>query len=295
LPSGAVDPRFSINAKIGIISGIGKKLQYSAAMGKVLGGGNTMTICLYGSPISTFARKVAIGLDLKGLSYDLVDALTPDRREELRKLNPRLEVPVLTDGDLVIVNSSDILQYLDWRYPEQPLYPAAIEERVMARAFERLCDQRFDPIVVDCSYWSWAERDDRPPPGLREAAQQDIDVIFDRLERVLISRPKPWPFETPGVLECAWFANLAALRTFGLALDQARYPSVTNWFKAMRTHPVFATDAQRTLAFLRELKHLTHERRKLFWSGDRMEWLLSRGFHRWFAGEIDAGRAVFPG
>jgi hypothetical protein len=25
-----------------------------------------MTICLYGSPISTFARKVAIGLDLKG-------------------------------------------------------------------------------------------------------------------------------------------------------------------------------------------------------------------------------------
>jgi hypothetical protein len=63
-----------------------------------------MTICLYGSPISTFARKVAIGLDLKGLPYDLVDALTPDRREELRKFNPRLEVPVLTDGDLVIVN-----------------------------------------------------------------------------------------------------------------------------------------------------------------------------------------------
>ena len=45
-----------------------------------------MTICLYGSPISTFARKVAIGLDLKGLQYDLVDALVPERREELRKL-----------------------------------------------------------------------------------------------------------------------------------------------------------------------------------------------------------------
>ena len=28
-----------------------------------------MTICLYGSPISTFARKVAIGLELKGLPY----------------------------------------------------------------------------------------------------------------------------------------------------------------------------------------------------------------------------------
>ena len=254
-----------------------------------------MTICLYGSPISTFARKVAIGLDLKELRYELVDALTPDRREELRKLNPRLEVPVLADGDVVIVNSSDILQYLDWRYPEQPLYPAALEPRVTARAFERLGDQRFDPIVVDCSYWSWAERDDRPPPGLLDAAQKDIDAIFCCLEQLLLSRPKPWPFETPGVVECAWFANLAALRTFGLAIDPARFPAVMNWFRAMRAHPVFVADAGRTAAFLKDLKHLTHERKRLFWSGDRLEWLLSRGFHQWLVSEIDAGRAVFPG
>jgi glutathione S-transferase len=256
---------------------------------------SSMAICLYGSPISTFARKVAIGLELKGLSYDLVDALTPDRREELRTLNPRLEVPVLTDDDVVIVNSSDILQYLDWRYPEQPLYPAAIGDRVIARAFERLGDQRFDPIVVDCSYWNWADRDDAPPPGLKQAGQQDIDVLFDRLERLLHARPKPWPFETPGVVECAWFANLAALRTFGLAIDATRFPAITNWFRAMRTHPVFVADAQRTVAFLKDLKHLTHERKRLFWSGDRIEWLMSRGFHRWLIGEIEANRAAFPG
>lgn len=156
-----------------------------------------MTICLYGSPISTFARKVAIGLDLKGLPYELVDALTPDRREELRKLNPRLEVPVLTDGDLLIVNSSDILQYLDWRYPDKPLYPEKIEARVVARAFERLADQRFDPIVVDCSYWSWADRDDKPPPGLREAGQRDIDTVFDRLEQMLARARNPGRFKPP--------------------------------------------------------------------------------------------------
>jgi glutathione S-transferase len=254
-----------------------------------------MTICLYGSPISTFARKVAIGLDLKGLRYELVDALDPARREELRKLNPRLEVPVLTDGDLVVVNSSDILQYLDWRYPEQPLYPAAIEERVVARAYERLADQRLDPIVVDCSYWSWAERDDRPPPGLLEAAQQDIDAIFDRLEKMLLARPKPWPFGTPGIVESAWFPNLAAMRTFGLAIDSGRFPLVLDWFRQIRAHPIFVGDAKRTAAFLKDLKHLTHERRRLFWSGDRAEWLLSRGFHRWLIGEIDADRAAFPG
>ena len=254
-----------------------------------------MAICLYGSPISTFARKVAIGLELKQLDYDLVDALTPDRREQLRQMNPRLEVPVLADGDIVVVNSSDILQYLDARYPPYPLYPDAIEERVVARAFERLADQRFDPIVVDCSYWHWAERDDEPPPGLLQAAQGDIDVLFERLEAMLLARPKPWPFLSPGVVECAWFANLAALRTFGLAIDPERFPSVKDWFGGMRTHPVFVADIRRTGAFLKELKHLTHERRRLFWSGDRLEWLLSRGFHQWLVGEIEAGRAVFPG
>ena len=152
-----------------------------------------MTICLYGSPISTFARKVAVALELKGLQYDMVDALTPDKRGDLRKLNARLEVPVLTDGDVTVVNSSDILQYLDWRYPEQKLYPADILERVVARSFERLGDQRFDSIVVDCSFWSWAERDDKPPQGLIAAAQSDLDAIFFRLERMLDERSKPWP------------------------------------------------------------------------------------------------------
>ena len=174
-----------------------------------------MAITLYGSPISTFARKVAIGLELKGLAYELVDALTPDRREELRNLNPRLEVPVLKDGTLIVVNSSDILQYLDWRYPEKALYPISIDERVVARAFERLGDQRFDPIVVDCSFWHWADREDQPPPGLLAAAQRDLAEIFARLEQMLSKRPNPWPFLAPGALECAWFANLAARAHLG--------------------------------------------------------------------------------
>ena len=56
-----------------------------------------MTICLYGSPISTFARKVAIGLELKGLPYNLVDALTPDRRDALGlALAAAWNVPILS-------------------------------------------------------------------------------------------------------------------------------------------------------------------------------------------------------
>jgi glutathione S-transferase len=254
-----------------------------------------MPIRLYGSQISTFSRKVAVALELKGLAFEHVDALTSQMREQLRQVNPRLEVPVLIDGDITVVNSSDILQYLDQCYPEKPLFPSDIGERFVARAFERLGDQRFDPIVVDCSYWHWAEREDKPPEGLLAAAQQDIDAIFERLEAMLSARPKPWPFMAPGAVECAWFPNLAAMGTFGLQLDQERFPIAAAWSKAIRTYPAFTEDARRTGAFLKDLKHLSHERRRLFWSGDRMEWLISRGFHRWFLNEIESGRAAFPG
>jgi glutathione S-transferase len=253
-----------------------------------------MTRMLYTSWFSTFARKAALGLELKGLAYEPIDALTREFRPQLHEINPRKEVPVLRDGDLTIVNSADILQYLDWAYPEQRLYPEPIADRVAARALERLADHRFDPIVVDCSFWKWADRDDQPPTGLEEAGQRSLDETFVRLEIELASRPKPWPFGAPGVVECAWFPNLAAVKPLGFAIDPARFPTVLSWLAATREHPVFAHDRQRTANFLKTLATSNHERRRLFWSGDRLEWLLSQGFHDWLANEIRENRVTFP-
>jgi glutathione S-transferase len=253
-----------------------------------------LALRLYTSWFSTFARKVALGLELKSLPYEAVDALTRGMRRELTRINPRAEVPVLLDDELVIVNSSDILQYLEWRYPTPALFPQSISERVTARALERLADQRFDPIVVNCSYWHWADRKDVAPPGLLDAGQLDVNTALTQLEQSLVSRPRPWPFESPGVLECAWFPNLIAAVPLGFKIDALRFPTVLAWLSAMRTHPVFAHDRKRTAEFLKTLPTRDVERGKLFFSGERMEWLFSRGFHDWFNGEVTAGRAVFP-
>jgi glutathione S-transferase len=254
-----------------------------------------MARVLYTSWISTFARKAALGLELKGLAYEAVDALARDFHDELVRVNPRAEVPVLRDGDIVVVNSSDILQYLDWRYPTPSLYPADIAERVAARALERLADHRFDPIVVDCSYWHWADRDDEPPTGLFEAGQRDLERTLERLETEIANRASPWPFGAPGVVECAWFPNLIAVQPFGFRIDPARFPAVLRWLGAMREHPVFTNDRKRTAAVLKALATSnTHERKRLFWSGDRLEWLFARGFNEWFAREIRANRVAFP-
>ena len=87
---------------------------------------------LYDNAFSPFARKVRMVLEHKGLAFEGVDALAPERRDALAKVNPRLEVPVLDDDGLVIVNSADIVAYLEQRHPERPVYPADAAERVRA-------------------------------------------------------------------------------------------------------------------------------------------------------------------
>ena len=129
---------------------------------------------------------------------------------------------------------------------------------------------------------------------LLEAGQADLETIFCMLEHALSARLKPWPFGAPGVVECAWFPNLVAAKPLGFRLDEARFPTVAAWLTAMRAHPIFMHDGRRTAAFLKEPSSAGYERTKLFWSGDRLEWLLSRGFHDWFMAEIAAGRAIFP-
>ena len=36
------------------------------------------------------------------------------------------------------------------------------------------------------------------------------------------------------------------------------------------------------------------EREKIFWRGDRIEWILARGYHEWFFKEIEEDRVLWP-
>lgn len=250
---------------------------------------------LYTNWFSPFARKVALALDYKGLTYDAIDGLAHANAEALKAINPRAEVPALVDGDVVVVNSADILAYLDHRYPERPIYPADSAVRVEARALERLADTRLDAILVDCSYWTWANRKDKPPAGLFEVGQRDIDTVLEQIEAVFRDVSKPCLFGTePGVAEFALWPHLTALRPLGFAIDKDRFAKTFSWFSGLRRNDLFRADAARTKEFLSSFTPDTHEMTKIFWRGDRIEWMLAHGFHDWFFNEIKEDRVLWP-
>ena len=64
---------------------------------------------LFDSAFSPFARKVRMVLEHKGLPFEACDGLLKSNREALKVANGRIEVPVLVDGDVIVVNSADIV------------------------------------------------------------------------------------------------------------------------------------------------------------------------------------------
>lgn len=250
-------------------------------------------ITLYDSPFSPFARKVRLVLEHKGLAFEAFDALLRANHDALKAVNDRIEVPVLVDGDLVVVNSADIVAYLESRYPEKPVYPQDAAARVHARAWERTADSYVDAILINVSYWKWAKREDAMPPGLLEAARADLSRVYDALERDLAGRD--FVSGALSIADLALFPHIASTRFMEVEFSSQTHPRLADWFKHMRALAICVADLRRARDFVSSLKDQDFERQRIFWRGDRIEWMLARGFHGWFFNEIVQGRAAWPG
>ena len=94
---------------------------------------------------SSAAYRVRIALNLKGVDYESrqVDLREDAQRSaEYRSLNPQGLVPMLEIDGHRLTQSVAIINYLDLRFANQPLIPAAAAERahVVAMAMAIACD-----------------------------------------------------------------------------------------------------------------------------------------------------------
>ena len=248
---------------------------------------------LFDSAFSPFARKVHLVLEYKALPFESVDGLVKENHDELRQVNGRVEVPVLVDEGITVVNSSDIVDYLEFRYPEKPVYPATAEGRVKARAWERTSDTFVDSILVDISYWGWANRPDTMPDGLLDAARADLAPIYAALDRDLDGND--FICGDISIADFALFPHIGSVKALDVPFSPQDHPNIARWFSAMCDMPICVADLRRTLDYVTRVGETNVELDRIFWRGDRIEWILAKGYHDWFFGEIEAGRVMWPG
>jgi glutathione S-transferase len=130
---------------------------------------------LYRIPFSTNVERVALALAHKRVEVEWID-VDPDDRSEVVRVSGQELVPVLVDGDLVLSDSPVILEYLEERFPERPLYPDDPARRAELRTF------------VD-----WFNRVWKRPPNLLVAeelkAEPDPNRIAELEQRITDALP----------------------------------------------------------------------------------------------------------
>lgn len=219
-------------------------------------------ITLYSGPLSLFARKVEIALREKGLDFERV--MVPfnqttgydPKHPEVLALNPKGQVPVLTDCGLVLYDSTVILEYLDEAYPQPPLYPSSPADRARCRLDELYADEIMFSALRPLMHRTSPPTSDRTRRMAQEADALIAEEALLRHYAVLEERLAGREFfsQSLSAADIALFMDvLFALRLGGPGL--AGFDGLANWYERLSDRPAFATvaaeiaEADRRLSF----------------------------------------------
>jgi glutathione S-transferase len=204
-------------------------------------------ITLYSGPLSLFSRKVEIALGEKGLPFERV--MVPfnqttgydPKHPEVLALNPKGQVPVLSDAGLLLYDSTVIVEYLDEAYPGIPLYPQSAADRARCRLDELFADE----ILLQALRPLMHRTGPRPADPARRAAQDADALIAEetlaghhvRLEERLAGRAFFGPMLCAA--DIALFMGLLFGRRLG-GPSFVGYPGLSGWFARLSARPAFA-------------------------------------------------------
>jgi glutathione S-transferase len=93
-----------------------------------------LVLRVYRIPFSTNVERVALAAGHKGVEIEWID-VDPGDRAPVEAVSGQSLVPVLVAGDEVVSDSPVILDWLEERFPEPPLYPREPARRAEVRVF----------------------------------------------------------------------------------------------------------------------------------------------------------------
>ena len=183
-------------------------------------------LTLYDADRCPYCARVRIVLAEKGLEHETVVVDLDDRPAWIYEKNPPGRVPVLEEDAFVLPESAVIMEYLEERYPEPPLWPADPAER----ATGRLLVERFDQLS-------------RPYYALRRGDEEARGRLGDELAK-LDSVLAGSPFLSGrqfGIADAAYLPWIIRAQTM-LGVDLDQYAALAEWVARTGERPSVAAE-----------------------------------------------------
>ena len=147
-------------------------------------------VIVYGHPFAMFVWKALIALEERGVPYELriTDGEHPEYQAVLAEHQPGAQIPVLVDGERIVIETNVIIEYIDRTAPGGPkLLPAdplaALEGRQMADVFDDYVAINMQRVVSD----KLRPPEHSDPYGVSKA-KDELDEAYSWLERWMTGR-----------------------------------------------------------------------------------------------------------
>ena len=210
-----------------------------------MGKGVVESLQLYSYWRSSAAYRVRIGLNLKGLHYDIIPVHLvreggQQHSPQFREINPQQLIPVLQHGHRQLKQSLAILEYLDEIWPQPALLPSTARERQRVRALALLVACDIHPLnnlrVLQYFEQEW----NVPQPERDEWVRHWIADGLAAAEAMLADHPSTGTYcegNVPGLADCCLIPQIYNARRFGV--DMAPYPTLQRVEAACLALPAF--------------------------------------------------------
>lgn len=199
---------------------------------------------LYNYFRSSASYRVRIALALKGLDYEYISvhlAKGEHQQPAYQQLVADGLVPMLQDGENQLSQSLAIMEYLDEKFPQNPLLPADLKQRAIIRSLALSIACEIHPLnnlrVLKYLSAELKQSEDQKNQWYRHWVREGLESFERQLNTLSVSTYCVG--ETPSLADCCLVPQIFNAKRFDC--DLSGLPRTMAVFEACMNHSAFAT------------------------------------------------------
>lgn len=198
---------------------------------------------IIGGPASPFVRKVLVVCEMKGVPYRLDPIVPFFGNDGFGDISPLRRIPVFTDDQVTLCDSTVICEYLEERYPTPSVLPGDAAKRAKARWLEEFSDTRMADVFIWRVFYEavilpFIFQKPRDKEKIAAAVAEQVPQVMHYLEKIA-----PADGFLAGDVS---IADLAVAIPFGnlqwarVKPDKSRWPKTCAWVARTEAMPALA-------------------------------------------------------